>query len=565
MNKINSKNKFLWLYVLVVIILSTLYVLPIFREGGIIGGDDIIFHSTRLKMLAEEIQSKNYFPLIYHKMFCEYGYAAGLFYPSLFLYPFAVLKVLGISIVNCLKLYYITINILTGLSFFFCARVIFKDKSYKNYNLCGFLVFVISLLDPYKFYNYYGRAALGEFTAIIFAPIIVLGVYYIFKYNKKSYILALGMIGLLNCHMVSFIIACIVLIVIYFYNIKRIIRQPKILLQTVFAALQCALISMPIWLPMIEMLIKTDLLVSHSASLFVGPLYFHCLIHLKDDNALGIILIILLITYSVLKTDKYNRAIQLSLLSVFFISDLFPWKILSLITPISAIQFPWRFSSIFFFSIIYYVYMAVNSIINPYQKIKKDKNNFFQKINLIESFSIIISISCIVLYIFLLVMKVDLINKEIVNKKVLNSFSTAALLEYAPYDMVIHNRDIIEPDITTQGLNNVIYDEETLNPNKDVKIEKTNIRAGYKIKYKTEDNEICVPIINYAGYETDIEDAEISTAKYGFTKISNIPNSGTVKVIYKGTLFQKLAWIGPSIYVMGIIVFLIAQKKKTRH
>lgn len=576
--KIRLKNNLL-LLIPITVFLSIIYVLPLFTNGGLIAGDDMMFHSTRLKMLAEEISTGNLYPMIYRKMFCGYGYAAGLFYPSLLLYPFAVLNNMGLSIIYCIELYFITVNVLTGISFFFCSRAIFKDMKYKDYNFYGFIIFVLSLLDPYKFYNYHGRASFGEFTAMIFAPIVVLGVYYIFKHNKKSYILALGMTGLITCHVLSFVIACIVLIIVYIYNIKKLINCRKILTQTLFAALQCALLSMFVWLPMIEMLFKTDLLVSHTTALYVGPIFRHCLLKFADNDALGIILILIFVAYSIFKKDIYNRLIQLSLFYCFFNSDLFPWRLLSITKHISSIQFPWRLSSIFYFATAYYLYLVTKDI---YKNIKERHNlkynvntnasapiNNLDTVinNVLKGLAITTYILFMFLYIwaFLIRPQDELSSRKFVTEQECNEISTSALLEYVPYDLAINNREKSLPNLNVIKINNIEYTADELNPGKKVSFVKNFIKSGYEIEYETEDNKICVPIINYVGYETDIEDAEISTTKYGFMKISNIPNSGTVKVIYKGTLFQKLAWIGPSIYAMGIIILLIAQKKKTRH
>lgn len=565
------------LLISIIIFLSSLYVLPLFTKNSVYRGDDIIFHLTRFKMLAEEIKMGNYHPLVYHKMFCGYGYAAGLFYPDLFIYPFSVLSCLGVRIITCIKLYYVIINVFTGFSFFFCSRAIFKDLGEKNSNFKGFIVFLISMADPYKFYNYYKRAALGEFTAIIFVPIIVLGVYYIFKHTKKSYILGLGMAGLVSCHILSFIMACTVLLIFYLYNIKNVLRNIEILIQTLFAALQCALASAFIWVPMLEMIIKGNLAVSHTTVIFTGPIFKHYLVPIVENEALGIMLAGIIVVYSIFLRDIYNRLIQISLFSFFFCSNLFPWKTLSLIQPINTIQFPWRLSSVFYFIIMYYLYLVIKERLSCHkdnialEDNSSKGNSIFRnrtavKCSVIKNISVItISLAVLIAYTFIFINKTDFKNIRYISEEYCNNCSSAALLEYAPYDLVINNAKKSNPNISSYKLNRVEYSIEELNPGKAVEFKKQFIKSGYKIKFKTENNQICIPIINYLGYETDISNAKISTGKYGFVELSNITNEGTVKIIYKGTVLQGLSLLGPIIYIICSSIFFVAKKKKARY
>ena len=444
------------------------------------------------------------------------------------------------------------VNILTGLSFFFCSRAICKDYDRVNCNFKAFVVFLLSIIDFYKLRNYYGRAALGEFTAMIFAPIVVLGIYYIFKYGKKSYVLAFGMTGILMCHILSFIMACIVLFIVCIYNIKRIVKTPGKLVMIISAALQCGLISCFVWLPILEMLMKCDLTISHGAALFLKPIWETYALKLGGYKTVGTFGLIAVLIYSILKNSPGHRIIQLISFSLIFISDCFPWKLFGWCKPLIAIQFPWRFMSVFYFGILYYLYLFVKG------HHSEGLSEYIKKL-----FSVLFT----VLYILLLsassLLGAEPWNKMIIKGEEASMVDDVGFFEYAPYELSVFKKS--KAHLNENGcyvlseLMSISPDIAETNEGKDVCIEKEVIKSGYRVKYKTEDNEIVLPFVNYPGYTATSNNTKIKSiesGKYEFMKFKNIPNEGSISIIYEGTVLQHIS-LTISFFAIVISLLLI--------
>ena len=71
------------------ILVALIATLPILVYSDIPISHDILFHLSRIKGIAYEIDCGNFGGFLYHNFLNNLGYASPLFYPDLFLYPFA--------------------------------------------------------------------------------------------------------------------------------------------------------------------------------------------------------------------------------------------------------------------------------------------------------------------------------------------------------------------------------------------------------------------------------------------------------------------------------------------
>ena len=79
----------LWIFLLLAICLSCFGLL----NETIPGGHDLIFHLSRIEAISKGLQFGEFPVRIYPDYFYGYGYANGIMYPDLFLYPFSNNKI----------------------------------------------------------------------------------------------------------------------------------------------------------------------------------------------------------------------------------------------------------------------------------------------------------------------------------------------------------------------------------------------------------------------------------------------------------------------------------------
>lgn len=143
-------------------------------------GHDIDFHLQRILFLAEELRNGNYFPAILSQALNGYGYAVPLHYGQIFLYIPAFLYNCGVSLRVAYNIYICLLSIATCLVMYYCALKIFKKTS------TALLASALYTLSAVRLSNIFTRAALGEFTAQTFYPLIFLGFYNIYTAPKNE-------------------------------------------------------------------------------------------------------------------------------------------------------------------------------------------------------------------------------------------------------------------------------------------------------------------------------------------------------------------------------------------
>ena len=167
---------------------------------GIFWGDDIEFHVSRIASIAYAIKQGNWNMHIQHEMIDGYGYASPLFYGQFFLYFPALLHVAGMPLYACLKMYVLAINIATALIMFYSLNYVFKNK--KISSVCTLFYMICS----YRIINIYVRQAVGEYTAMVFLPMVIAGFVMLYrdKQSKISFLpLCFGLTGIIQSHILS--------------------------------------------------------------------------------------------------------------------------------------------------------------------------------------------------------------------------------------------------------------------------------------------------------------------------------------------------------------------------
>lgn len=166
---------------------------------------DIRFHITRIEGLRQGLLSGAYPVRIQPGWLNEHGYATSVFYGDLFLYFPAVLTLLGVPLQTAYQCFVLAVNIATIWITFYCCK---KMTGNKNIAMFAGILYTGNL---YRMTALYMRAAVGAYCAMIFFPLIILGLWEIYKLEDnvkkpgKGWLpLAIGFSGILEAHIISF-------------------------------------------------------------------------------------------------------------------------------------------------------------------------------------------------------------------------------------------------------------------------------------------------------------------------------------------------------------------------
>ncbi|MCM1542315.1 MAG: hypothetical protein NC121_13775 [Blautia sp.] len=177
--------------------------LPILVDYNMIGAD-LIYHLMRIETLAQSILNGELFTRMRSTWLAGHGYASNFFYGDTFLALPALLRIVGFNLDSAYRIYVGVVNLATAVIAYLGFSRCFKNK------YIGMFGCALYTLAPYRIYNIYNRAAVGEYTAMIFLPLLVWGFYKIYTEDpeKKGYlwnwvIPAIGFSGIIQSHTLS--------------------------------------------------------------------------------------------------------------------------------------------------------------------------------------------------------------------------------------------------------------------------------------------------------------------------------------------------------------------------
>ncbi len=200
-------------------------------------GDDIFYHLRRIAFLAEGLKTGQFPVKIQSGWDKDYGYAVGVGYGDVFLYPSAIMVLLGFSVQFAYKFYIFLMNVLTAWISYHTSRRISKNDYIALlcagfYTLCGFRLQAL-----------YTGATVGEYGAYTFLPMVVLGLYDIYTREKKyGYVtLSFGIALVVANHVITPYLLAFTVPLFCILMIEKTIKKPVII--DLFKALGLTLLS----------------------------------------------------------------------------------------------------------------------------------------------------------------------------------------------------------------------------------------------------------------------------------------------------------------------------------
>lgn len=191
--------------------------------------DDLEFSIMRIQGIADGLSS-GYFPVKVHPTwFNDFGYAVGVYYGQVLLYPFAILRLCGFPMGTVYRIYIVFLNIITFYIAYFSAKKITGNRSIA---VCSAAFYTIAL---YRLIDIHRRSAMGETGALAFLPLIVLGLAMVYDMadtddDRMGWIyLALGVTGVLNSHNLTTFMLVIMCVLFALINFKNTLQQKTVL------------------------------------------------------------------------------------------------------------------------------------------------------------------------------------------------------------------------------------------------------------------------------------------------------------------------------------------------
>lgn len=202
--------------------------LPLFSPY-LFNGHDLGFHLLRIEGIKEGLLGGQFPVRIQPTWMNGYGYGVSLFYGDIFLYFPALLRIVGFSVQSSYKVFVFFINIITVLTSYYCFQRFFQNYKW------GLMATFLYTTSVYRLGCIYVRASVGEYTALIFLPLIVTAITEILWYSdeqkkKGSWLLgALGYGGLILTHVITCEITVIMTAIVCLICWKRTFTKKNLL------------------------------------------------------------------------------------------------------------------------------------------------------------------------------------------------------------------------------------------------------------------------------------------------------------------------------------------------
>jgi hypothetical protein len=309
--------------------------------GGI--GNDLLFHISRLDGLRAVWTNP-----INFVTFGGTGSGVNFFYPWLTYYPAIVIHFLIKNWVITMLVFFVLLTVLTFDIAYYYSGFILENKVQK------YVFAVLYVFSTDRSITLFQRSAIGEVIAFAFLPMVIASFYKLITDDNKIYVLhlAVGMALIVYSHVLSVVICCFFLFLLFCLNLTKLINHKYRLYNLFKSIVFTLLLTTFFWGPLFEQGFFQKISRPYTPELFDGALsiksFFLNIANNSFDPSLGIILFIGFVI-SCCAFRSMNLAIRqmfyLSLIGMFLSTQLFPWFALQN-TPITIIQFPFRFLGI---------------------------------------------------------------------------------------------------------------------------------------------------------------------------------------------------------------------------
>lgn len=242
------------------IIIAFFFTLP-YMNGKLHLGADSGFHMNRIVSLATAINHDNPYPYLNWYQNYNFGYPTPIFYNNFMLYLPTQWFIDGKDIVIVFKDY---VTLLVIISSFMMGLLTLKVSKYKY---APFLTMLVFQCNTHAITDVLRRGGLGELLALVFIPIILMGIYdTCYSDSPSGFCLYFGFTGLVLSHNISFLLMVILFGIVIIIRYKTLLNE-KYRIVCILVAAVCSFFTALFFLaPMLEQMNALDLVVEHNGN-----------------------------------------------------------------------------------------------------------------------------------------------------------------------------------------------------------------------------------------------------------------------------------------------------------
>lgn len=504
-------------------------------------GHDDWFHFHRILAVASELR-QGIFPVkIHHLAGYGHGYGVGFFYSNFFLYiPALLINFFDLPLDVAYRIFAFIIYVAIFGSMFLC---LYKLTDKKEYAFWGASLYVFSNKVLEAFYVTVG---VGQMCAFVFFPMAIIGMYLFLKENKKPTLLMFGFIGLIFSHTISTFMAVVVCGFFVLFNIKTLFADARKMINLILSVCVTTLITTSFWLPMFEQMKAQTLKVKAPWTASVENV-----LTLKsvvvEQVGLGYVIVTLFVFNVIMwgrnflkKRGGEHQFTFIALFLVLLIMFKPFWYFMNVVLNIRFLQFPARFLAPITVLIIADATIQFCSI-----KIEKSRIKFIPQMMLLCAFA---------LFFIVFSDSYSWVSNEHINEVIDNKIAGfGSGEEWLPIGT--DREEILDANLAFDNEGNKVFGEK----------KKGYTRFVFEADLEKEYYDL--PYIWYKGYGA----VDVQGNKFEF---SQNPETGMVQihmpkdaegmtqieVYYKGTKYQKLAYVTSIIGIILLIVYLVVLK-----
>ena len=526
-------------------------------------GHDLNFHLYRIEGIKEGLLAGQ-FPVRIDPVHNNgYGYVTAGVYPSLFLYIPAVLRLMGISNVIAYKIFLFIINLSTAFIMYISAGKITKSR------FAGLFAAIIYTLSTWRTINLIYRAAIGESLAMVFFPLVILGLYYMLKDNKKKWwVFALGVTGIFNSHMISCIFVVILTVTFIIIFIKDFIAENR-WIGFVKSGVLTILLNLWYLIPFLTFYMGTDLAIHHAPDkkeYFAQTIFPAELFNIFNEKfgqsylidkgiagnmslSLGVGVTLCFIAAALYfifvrknKINDYKFHASMFVFGVFILfstTTMFPFELLhksdTISGVLSTIQMPWRFLSL----VSPIICIVTSAIIHKYVNDRKTGN-------------IIICAACVICSLSFVVFGTEYSTQNNIN----------VAKGQAPYTDGMPGWDD-EYFIYETNKEDLVVNKYVASDAKVDSYEKDGTNILVKLSESDDNGYVEVPLLYYPGYsakDNNGEKLEVVCGDNNVVRVNVNKNVESFTVKYTGKLSFKIGCAVTDITLLAVILYVLNRR-----